>query len=75
MTDVSKVKESIHCQQILLINHIWGVIWDSDNTDGILQWRDRNKLHKLDVKLKKESYLLSHENFQFLESLLMKLNE
>ena len=72
MTDVSKVKESIHSQQMLLINHIWGVIWGSGNTDGILQWRDRNKLHKLNAKLKKESYLLSHENFQFLESLLMK---
>ena len=72
MTDVSKVKESIHSQQMLLITHIWGVIWDSGNTSGVLQWRDRNKLHKLNAKLKKESYLLSHENFQFLESLLMK---
>jgi len=72
MKSISKVKESIHSQQMLLINHIWGVIWNSGNTDGILQWRDRNKLHKLNAKLKKESYLLSHENFQFLESLLMK---
>ena len=72
MKSISKVKESIHSQQMLLINHIWGVIWHSGNIDGILQWRDRNKLHKLDVKLKKESYLLSNENFQFLESLLMK---
>ena len=72
MKSISKVKESIHSQQMLLINHIWGVIWNSGNIDGILQWRDRNKLHKLNAKLKKESYLLSHENFQFLESLLMK---
>ena len=55
-----------------MVNYIWNIIWKSGDTKGIPQWRDRNRLHKLDVKLKKESYLLTYKDFQFLDSMYQK---
>lgn len=59
-------------RQIHIINLVWNIIWESRNTDGLMQWRDRNKLHKLTHKLKTESYLLTYDDFQFLESIYDK---
>jgi hypothetical protein len=69
---IRNLRESIKMQQIHMVNHIWDIIWKSGDTKGIPQWRDRNRLHKLDVKLKKESYLLSYKDFQFLDSMYQK---
>lgn len=69
---IRNIRESTKIQQIHIINHIWKIIWKSNHTKGIPQWRDRNRLHKLDVKLKKESYLLSYKDFQFLDSMYQK---
>jgi hypothetical protein len=69
---IRNLRESIKMQQIHMVNHIWDIIWKSGDTKGIPQWRDRNRLYKLDVKLKKESYLLSYKDFQFLDSMYQK---
>ena len=69
---ITNLRESIKMQQIHMVNHIWDIIWTSGDTKGIPQWRDRNRLHKLDVKLKKESYLLTYKDFQFLDSMYQK---
>ena len=69
---IRNLRESMKMQQIHMVNHIWDIIWKSGDTKGIPQWRDRNRLYKLDVKLKKESYLLSYKDFQFLDSMYQK---
>jgi len=69
---IRNLRESIKMQQIHMVNYIWDTIWKSGDTKGIPQWRDRNRLHKLDVKLKKESYLLTYKDFQFLDSMYQK---
>ena len=69
---IRNLRESTKMQQIHMIKHIWDIIWKSGDTKGIPQWRDRNRLYKLDTKLKKESYLLTYKDFQFLDSMYQK---
>lgn len=69
---IRNLRESTKIQQIHIINHIWKIIWESNHTKGIPQWRDRNRLYKLHTKLKKESYLLTYTDFQFLDSMYQK---
>lgn len=69
---IINLRESIKMQQIHMINHIWDIVWKSGDTKGVPQWRDRNRLYKLDTKLKKESYLLTYKDFQFLDSMYQK---
>jgi hypothetical protein len=69
---VTQTLESIQTQQVHMINYIWSLIWESGDTFGVPQWRDRNRLYKLGNKLKSETYLLTYRDFQFLESMCSK---
>lgn len=72
MKSVESVRNSVRQQQILLVQHIWLTIWESSNTKGVMQWRDRNKLYRLHTLLNSNEYLLSNKDFQFLDSLHQK---
>lgn len=72
MKSVEDIRCSIKQQQILMINHIWRLMWGSGNTKGITQWRDRNRLYKLHTLLNSNEYLLSNKDFHFLDSLYQK---
>jgi len=72
MTNVSNVKNSIMNQQLHILMYIRGVVYGSGNVNGIPQWRDRNKLHKLIEESFNTDYLFNQRDFQFLERLHLK---
>jgi len=72
MTNVIDVKNSIMNQQLHLLMYIRVVVYGSGNVNGIPQWRDRNKLHKLIEESFNTDYLFTQRDFQFLERLHLK---
>jgi len=72
MTNVIDVKNSIMNQQLHILMYIRGVVYGSGNVNGIPQWRDRSKLHKLIEEAFNSDYLFTQRDFQFLERLHLK---
>jgi hypothetical protein len=72
MKSVNDVYESVVSQQLHMLIHIKNTIYQSGNLNGIPQWRDRKRLHKVIEKVYDTDYLLTKKDFQFLDSLYQK---
>ena len=70
--EIEKIYDSILTQQLHTLTHVAGIIKRSGNLHGVSQWRDRNKLHKINVRVEAYGHLLSKKDFQFLERLILK---
>ena len=51
MKSVNDVYESVVSQQLHMLSHIKNIIYQSGNLNGIPQWRDRKRLHKVIEKV------------------------
>jgi hypothetical protein len=69
---MKRIHNSILMQQKLLVDAVANHVYASGNLNGIPQWRDRHRLYKLRKQLLTREYLLSMNDFQFLESLFYK---
>ena len=72
MKSVNVVYESVVSQQLHMLINIKDTIYQSGNLNGIPQWRDRKRLHKVIEKVYDTDYLLTKKDFQFLDSLYQK---
>ena len=72
MKSVNDIYESVVSQQLHMLIHIKSTIYQSGNLNGIQQWRDRKRLHKVIEKVYDTDYLLTKKDFQFLDSLYQK---
>lgn len=72
MKSVNDVYESVVSQQLHMLINIKDTIYQSGNLNGIPQWRDRKRLHKVIEKVYDTDYLLTKKDFQFLDSLYQK---
>ena len=69
MKSVNDVMESIINQQLNMLMYLKTIIYTSGNLNGIPQWRDRVRLHKLIENVYENDYILTKKDFQFLGSL------
>ena len=70
--EITKIYETIITQQLHTLSYVTGIIMGSGNLNGIPQWRDRSKLHKIRARVDEHGYLLVKKDFQFLERLILK---
>jgi len=70
--EIENIYDSILTQQMHVLMYVKGVILKSGNLNGIPQWRDRSKLHKITTRSMEFGYLLVKKDFQFLERLILK---
>ena len=72
--EIAKIYEYEIIKQSILLCDVKNIVLKSGNVNGLSQWHDRIRLHKLTNTIRLKERLLTINDYQFLEMLVLKYN-
>ena len=72
--EIAKIYEYEIIKQSILLSDVKNIVLKSGNVNGLSQWHDRIRLHKLTNTIRLKERLLTQNDYQFLEMLVLKYN-
>jgi len=72
--EIAKIYENEIIKQMILLYDVKNIVLNSGNVNGLSQWHDRIRLHKLTNTIRVKERLLTQNDYQFLEMLVLKYN-
>ena len=72
--EIAKIYEYEIIKQSILLCDVKNIVLKSGNVNGLSQWHDRIRLHKLTNTVRLKERLLTINDYQFLEMLVLKYN-
>ena len=72
--EIAKIYEYELIKQSIILSDVMNIVLNSGNLNGVSQWYDRSRLHKLTNTIRLKEKLLTQIDYQFLEMLVLKYN-